>query len=353
MDGSDDWYQANNAAPVILDLNGDGMVSYIDLVNSSAAYDFSGDGIRDFSAWVTAEDGFLAVDVDGDGVIGRREELVLAAWGELAIAEQDLRMDFNGDGVVDLIDFDADGNGMLSDLEGLRYFDSNQDGIINGDDEAWEQFGVWQDADSDGICDAGEFRDLDSEGITSVGLSSDGEERSEAGGDAIIYGEGSYTRSYGSTGINHDAALRFSAAEPDAEQSQSAKAGYFNAVEVYADGALDYSDAQIAADLALLRSGVEAETGAGFEHSAEAMAQMAEQARAIVAAGKVEVLEDAAADLSTRPAVEPELAKACVIAAGYLAAASVNAEGADNLPANSDDASVNLDLSEPENLFGF
>ena len=67
------------------------------------------------------------------------------------------------------------------------------------------------------------------------------------------------------------------------------------------------------------------------------MAQMAEQARAIVAAGKVEVLEDAAADLSTRPAVEPELAKACVIAAGYLAAASVNAEGADNLPANSDD----------------
>ena len=353
MDGSDDWYQANNAAPVTLDLNGDGMVSYIDLVNSSAAYDFSGDGIRDFSAWVTAEDGFLAVDVDGDGVIGRREELVLAAWGELAIAEQDLRMDFNGDGVVDLIDFDADGNGMLSDLEGLRYFDSNQDGIINGDDEAWEQFGVWQDADSDGICDAGEFRDLDSEGITSVGLSSDGEERSEAGGDAIIYGEGSYTRSYGSTGITHDAALRFSAAEPDAEQSQSAKAGYFNAVEVYADGALDYSDAQIAADLALLRSGVEAETGAGFEHSAEAMAQMAEQARAIVAAGKVEVLEDAAADLSTRPAVEPELAKACVIAAGYLAAASVNAEGADNLPANSDDASVNLDLSEPENLFGF
>ena len=353
MDGSDDWYQANNAAPVTLDLNGDGMVSYIDLVNSSAAYDFSGDGIRDLSAWVTAEDGFLAVDVDGDGVIGRREELVLAAWGELAIAEQDLRMDFNGDGVVDLIDFDADGNGMLSDLEGLRYFDSNQDGIINGDDEAWEQFGVWQDADSDGICDAGEFRDLDSEGITSVGLSSDGEERSEAGGDAIIYGEGSYTRSYGSTGITHDAALRFSAAEPDAEQSQSAKAGYFNAVEVYADGALDYSDAQIAADLALLRSGVEAETGAGFEHSAEAMAQMAEQARAIVAAGKVEVLEDAAADLSTRPAVEPELAKACVIAAGYLAAASVNAEGADNLPANSDDASVNLDLSEPENLFGF
>ena len=55
------------------------------------------------------------------------------------------------------------------------------------------------------------------------------------------------------------------------------------------------------ADLALLRSGAEtAVTECG--HSAETMAQMAEQARAIVAAGKVEVLEDAAADLSARPA---------------------------------------------------
>ena len=354
MDGSDDWYQASNAAPVTLDLNGDGMVSYIDLGNSSVAYDFSGDGIRDLSAWVAAEDGFLALDIDGDGVIEQREELVLAAWGELAIAEQDLRMDFNGDGVVDLIDFDADANGVLSDLEGLRYFDSNQDGIINGDDEAWKQFGVWQDADSDGICDAGEFRDLDSEGITSVALSSDGEERSETGGDAIIYGEGSYTRSDGSTGISHDAALRFSASEPDAEQSQSAEAaGYPDTAEAYSDDALDYSDAQIAADLALLRSGAAvAVTECG--HSAEAMAQMAEQARAIVAAGKAEVLEDAAAYLSARPAVEPELAKACVIAAGYLAAASVNTEGADNnLPDTSYDLGANLDLSESENSFGF
>ena len=346
-------HKSIRAAPIALDLDDDGNIAYVSESSSGQSwFDLNDDGIGDLSAWVAAEDGFLAIDIDGNGVIEQREELVLAAWGELAIAEQDLRMDFNGDGVVDLIDFDADANGVLSDLEGLRYFDSNQDGIINGDDEAWEQFGVWQDADSDGICDAGEFRDLDNEGITSIGLSSDGEERSEAGGDAIIYGEGSYTRSDGSTGITHDAALRFSASEPDAEQSQSAEAGYPDAAEVHADDALDYSHAQIAADLALLRSGAEV-TVNECEHGAEAMAQMAEQARAIVAAGKVEVLEDAAADLSSRPAVEPELAKACVIAAGYLAAASVNAEAADNLPANSDDASANLDLSEPENLFGF
>ena len=346
-------YKSIRAAPIALDLDDNGNIAYISESSSGQSwFDLNDDGVGDLSAWVAPEDGFLAIDIDGNGVIEHREELVLAAWGELAIAEQDLRMDFNGDGVVDLVDFDADGNGVLSDLEGLRYFDSNQDGVINSDDEAWEQFGVWQDADSDGISDAGEFRDLDSEGITSVDLSSDGEERSEADGDAIIYGEGSYTRSDGSTGISHDAALSFADSDPDAEPSQSAEAGYSDAAEVYADEALDYSEAQIAADLALLRSGtVDAELANSKLCCPEAMEQIAEQARAMVA-DNAEMPEHSA-NIAAKVEVEPELAKACVIAAGYLAAASVNTEGADNLPANSDDTSANLDLSEPDSLFGF
>ena len=354
MDGSDDWYNANNAAPVTLDLNGDGMISYVDLADSSAAYDFNGDGIRDLSAWLAPEDGFLAIDIDGDGVIGRREELVLASWGELAIAEQDLRMDFDDNGIVELNDFDADGNGVLSDLEGLRYFDSNRDGAIDSNDESWQQLGVWQDADSDGISDSGEFRDLASAGIASVSLSSDGEQRSMADGDVTIYGAGSYTRNDGSGGISHDAAFRFSALD---EKTQAARADYPDpdngAVEASIDNAPVYSSAQIAADLALLRSGVKVAAGGEHGHSAEALTQMAGQARALMAANKAEMPDDMLASIVAQPIVEPELAKACVIAAGYLAAASAHAEALDHSADHNNDKNSELDLAEPENVFGF
>ena len=357
MDGSDDWLHTNNAAPVTLDLNGDGMISYVDLADSSAAYDFNGDGIRDLSAWLAPEDGFLAIDIDGDGVIGRREELVLASWGELAIAEQDLRMDFDDNGVVELNDFDADGNGVLSDLEGLRYFDSNQDGAIDINDEAWRQLGVWQDADSDGISNSGEFRDLASSGIASISLSSDSQQRSAADGDVTIYGAGGYTRSDGSGGISHDAAFRFSASDTDAEEAQAARADYPDpdpeAVEASIDNAPAYSSAQIAADLALLRSGVTVAAGGEHEHSAEALTQMAGQARALMAANKAEVPDDMLASIVAQPIVEPELAKACVIAAGYLAAASAHAEATDNSATHDNDKNSELDLAEPENVFGF
>ena len=355
MDGSDDWFQANNAAPVTLDLNGDGMVSYINIAESQAAYDFSGDGIRDLSAWVAPEDGFLTIDIDGDGIIERREELVLASWGELAITEQDLRMDFDDNGVVELGDFDADGNGIISDLEGLSYFDSNRDGAIDSHDEAWGLFGVWQDTDSDGTCELEEFSDLDSFGITSVGLSGDGDGANAADGDVIIYAEGSYTRSDDSIGISHDATFRFLASDADAEEVQSARADYpdAEAVEARTDNTPAYSSAKIAADLALLRSGVTVATGGEHEHSAEALTQMAGQARALMAANKAEMPDDMLASIVAQPIVEPELAKACVIAAGYLAAASAHAEALDHSTDHNNDKNSELDLAEPENVFGF
>ena len=355
MDGSDDWYRANNAAPVAFDLNDDGTIGYINLADSPAAYDFSGDNISDLSAWVAPEDGFLTIDIDGDGVIERREELVLASWGELAIAEQDLRMDFDGNGVVELGDFDADGNGVLSDLEGLSYFDSNRDGTIDNNDEAWERFGVWQDTDSDGTCESEEFSDLDSIGITSVGLSSDGEGSSAADGDVTIYGEGSYTRSDDSIGISHDAAFRFLASDADAGEVRSARATNSDseAAEVNADYTPAYSTAQIAADLALLRSDVAMQAGDKHEHSAEAMTQMVGQAHTLMAGNNTEVAEDMLAGIAAKAVVEPELAKACVIAAGYLAAASANVETLENSSNNNNNKNCELDLAEPENIFGF
>ena len=70
-----------------------------------------------------------------------------------------------------------------SDLEGLVRYDSNGDGQLSGADAAFDDFGVWQDADSDGQVDAGELQSLTAASIASISLSSDGVSYSAAGGD--------------------------------------------------------------------------------------------------------------------------------------------------------------------------
>ena len=60
------------------------------------------------------------------------------------------------------------GNG-LTDLQGLAArFDSNGDGVLDSKDADFARFGVWQDANSNGLADDGEFRTLDQAGIVAI-----------------------------------------------------------------------------------------------------------------------------------------------------------------------------------------
>ena len=149
------------------------------LEDSTAFYDIDGDGYRERMGWVSADDGLLAYDKNGDGVISGREELSF----------------------VDYVP------GARTDLEGLAHFDSNGDGRLDASDAEWGRFRVWRDLDQDGESDAGELQTLAEAGISSIDLSSDGVERTVAGNR--IFGEGSYTDADG-LGSLYDAALRYS-----------------------------------------------------------------------------------------------------------------------------------------------
>lgn len=181
--------------PVLLDLDGDGHVDLrpIDLTNmvASPTFDWDGDGVRDTTAWAGSSDGFLAIDLASngtagpDGVIDQAKELAFSLW-----AEQD--------GAA----------GSISDLDGVRLvFDTNHDNVLNSDDERWNEFRVWRDANQDGLTDQGELLTMTDAGIKLVNLmpTRDGSQAFADG--SIITGTSSYETLDGSKHLVADASL--------------------------------------------------------------------------------------------------------------------------------------------------
>ncbi|WP_245274090.1 hypothetical protein [Rhizobium leguminosarum] len=183
--------------PVLLDLDGDGHVDLrpIDLTNmvASPTFDWDGDGVRDMTAWAGSCDGFLAIDLaaDGtagpDGVINQAKELAFSLW-----AEQD------GEA------------GSISDLDGVRLvFDTNHDNVLNADDERWNEFRIWRDANQNGVTDQGELLTMTDAGIKLINLmpTSDGSQAFADG--STITGTSSYQTVDGNEHLVGDAMLSF------------------------------------------------------------------------------------------------------------------------------------------------
>jgi hypothetical protein len=179
----------SGAPPVALDMDGDGQVSFI-AADAGATFDY-GSG-RVATAWVAGNDGILVRDANHDGQASATE-VVFATSG--------------------------------SDLQGLGVYDSNHDGQLSSADAAFADFAVWQDANSNGVVDAGEMNSLMALGIASISLTSDGIGYSAAGGDVSVVGTGSFTWANGSTGVLADAVFATGAA---ATQEQSRNLGTAN-----------------------------------------------------------------------------------------------------------------------------
>ncbi|MBC7951316.1 MAG: tandem-95 repeat protein, partial [Rhodospirillaceae bacterium] len=162
--------------PVVLDLDGDGLeLTAID--EKSVLFDINDDGFLDKLGWVGGDDGLLAYDYDGNGVIEHGNEISFAQYLD----------------------------GARTDLEGLKAFDSNHDGALDGDDAEWSKFGVWRDADGDGITDQGEFNNLTDMGIRDIGLASDWNSYRDHGN--TVFGHASYSTIDGRTAIAGDVML--------------------------------------------------------------------------------------------------------------------------------------------------
>ena len=138
----------SNVAPVVMDLNGDGQLSY-----SHSVMDVNGDGYLDKTAWAAPQDGVLVWDKYHDGQVHDNSQYAFTQYG--------------GD----------------TDLKGLATaFDTNHDGALNAQDAKFAEFNVWQDLDQDGVSQVGEVRSLSEWGVTSIHLVSDGVQRTPAAG---------------------------------------------------------------------------------------------------------------------------------------------------------------------------
>lgn len=197
--------QISISSPVVLDLDGDG-VELIDRMESSAWFDWNGDGVGDDTGWIGGDDGFLTYDRNGDGRLS---------------------------GVAEL-SFVDDKEGAKSDLDGLSAFDSNGDGRLSSADAGWSAFHIWRDADGDGKASPGEYLDMAAAGVASINLAGTATERAWAWGSNIVFNTGTFTRVDGSMGGFNDVALSYAASAVESAPAQLASQQLVEAVAVFA-----------------------------------------------------------------------------------------------------------------------
>ena len=128
---------ANVSSPIVFDLNGDGIQTTA-LKQSNGKFDLLNTGKAIHSGWLSAEDGFLAMDHNANGIIDDRSELFGGAIGE----------------------------GFAK----LRALDDNHDGVIDKKDTAFDELKIWQDKNSNHQTDAGELFNLHEYDIASINL---------------------------------------------------------------------------------------------------------------------------------------------------------------------------------------
>jgi len=181
------WTSSTNtsATPLVLDLDGDGVRTLS--IDRGVKFDLDADGKVDRVGWVGAGDGLLARDLDGDGQIDDGSEL----FGEATVLEGGVRA--------------KDG------FEALAALDTNRDGKLDVQDEAFASLRVWSDADADGVTDAGELRSLADLGITSIATQAKAVTVFDEGN--LIGLTANYTRSDGTEGEVADVWFRVSEAE--------------------------------------------------------------------------------------------------------------------------------------------
>ena len=124
--------------PIVIDLNGDG-IQTIARSDASGSFDLFGNGNAVKSGWISSGDGFLAVDIDGNGKVESSAEL------------------FGGS---------AKGAGFAK----LGSYDSNGDGMVSALDADFAKLLVWQDTNGNHQSDDGELMTLAQAGVTSLGL---------------------------------------------------------------------------------------------------------------------------------------------------------------------------------------
>ncbi|MES2719002.1 MAG: SdrD B-like domain-containing protein [Pseudomonadota bacterium] len=136
LSGANDMSRDAGITPIVIDLNGNG-IQTTSRSDSQGGFDLFGNGTAIRSGWISGDDGFLAVDRNGNGKI---------------------------DNIGELFGGSTKGAGFA----GLAAFDSNDDGLVNDLDAEFGQLMIWRDANGSHGTDAGELMTLAQAGVASL-----------------------------------------------------------------------------------------------------------------------------------------------------------------------------------------
>ncbi|HEX7650641.1 MAG TPA: calcium-binding protein, partial [Noviherbaspirillum sp.] len=166
--------------PLTLDLDGDGIETIAPSTTNPIYFDHDVDGIKSSTGWISADDGFLVMDRNGNGTIDDGTELfgdatpVVDPWSGITHKA-------------------ADG------FAALDAQDTNVDGKVDSSDANWSQLRVWRDLNQDGVSQANELFTLDALGIGSIKVAKTANSQTLTNGNQIA-DLGSYTKTDGSQG---------------------------------------------------------------------------------------------------------------------------------------------------------
>jgi len=130
--------------PLALDLDGNGVKTVSSV--AGAVFDVNADGKAESVGWLSAGDGWLALDRNQNGIIDDGSELF---------------------GVGTTL---ASGKKAVDGFEALRALDTNKDGVINAADTQFSKLSVWVDANSNARTDKGELKSVAEVGVQSLSL---------------------------------------------------------------------------------------------------------------------------------------------------------------------------------------
>ena len=148
--------------PLILDLDGDG-IELVSVADSTAFFDMNVDGFAERTGWVDKDDGLLVIDTNGNDRIDDGSEL----FGDQA--------------------------GFAHGFAQLAALDSNQDGVMDARDAAFNQLKIWRDTNQDGVSDAAELHTLADLNIATIDLNYQASTGSIAGHDKLFQSQVSMT----------------------------------------------------------------------------------------------------------------------------------------------------------------